>query len=202
MRKSKELKKLPPTFDFYFNIGLHLTLFVIFVVFFGIPSVSKYLDQETIIISSEEETNGIEAPAITFLSHKNHLGWKSDVGNIQIDKFNMVDHCKKIGLTDFQVCISNGTFGLGDFLMGARMKSIDKKDLLLESSNSLLLTEDVTTTRFGRFFTLKFHRTITRNHSDFIVFKMDTTSSFFYSVFIHDESFFLMNQNPFRKKSV
>ena len=51
-----------------FVLGTHsilqLALFVIFLIFFGIPSVEKYLEKETIVISSEEQTYRIEAPAI------------------------------------------------------------------------------------------------------------------------------------------
>ena len=44
---------------FYFNIVLQLSLAVIFLNFFGIPSIQKYLQKETIIVFSEEQTDGI-----------------------------------------------------------------------------------------------------------------------------------------------
>ena len=47
------------------HLVLHVVLFILFMEFFGIPSVQKYIDQDTIVISSEEQTNGIESPAIT-----------------------------------------------------------------------------------------------------------------------------------------
>ena len=128
--KSKGSKRLSPALVFYFNIFLQLTLFVIFLAFFGIPSVVKYLDQETIIISSEEETNGIEAPAITFLALKNHMGWKSAVPNMTYKRFNIVDHCEKIGLPDIEACVSNDTYEFDDFIKGARVGPFYRKSPL------------------------------------------------------------------------
>ena len=55
---------------FLANSILHLALFVLFLIFFGVPSLEKYLEKQTIVISSEEQSNGIEAPAITFALKK------------------------------------------------------------------------------------------------------------------------------------
>ena len=71
MVQSKKVAKLNPTLLFCLNILLELTLFGLFLIYFGIPSISKYLAKETIVISSVEETNGIEAPAITVFVLKN-----------------------------------------------------------------------------------------------------------------------------------
>ena len=186
------MKKLNPTLVFYFNIILQIVLFVIFLIFFGMPSVAKYLDQETIVISSEEKTNGIEAPAITFSALKNNVGWKS-VGNIPYLTFNMVDHCEKIGLPDIGACVSNDTFEFADFIKEA---SVGLSDL----SKSSLQKKDLTITLFGRHFTLKLQRTITRKDSNIILFKMDTNPAFAYNIWVHDEKYFLTNVHPFRKK--
>ena len=191
------MKQLHPTLVFYFNILLQLVLFVIFLVFFGIPSVSKYLDQETIVISSEEKTNGIEAPAITFLALKNHMGWKS-VGNMNLRLFNIVDHCEKIGLPDIGACVSNDTYEFDDFIKEASVGPFNRKHSDLTKSS--LRKEDLTCTPYGRHFTLNLRRTITRNESSFVLFKMDTSPELFYFLWIHDEKYFLININPFRKK--
>ena len=63
-----------------FHLILHIVLFVLFWRFFGDPSVEKYLAEETIVISSHEKTNGIQAPAITivpFQKKNANIGWKS-----------------------------------------------------------------------------------------------------------------------------
>ena len=48
------------------KVILQLGLFLVFLVYFGIPAVQKYVKKDTIIVTSEEDTNGIEAPAVTF----------------------------------------------------------------------------------------------------------------------------------------
>ena len=203
MAKGKEVKKLRPTLVNYSDIILQIILFVIFLVFFGIPSVCKYLDKETMIIFAEEETNGIEAPAITFLGMKNWIGWKS-VDNVTNSQFNIVDHCKDIGFTDLdlEACTANDTFGLDDFLKEAKIGALEPQFVLDEFSmtSSSLWIADMTTTPYGRHFTLKLGRTIKRKDLDFVIFGMDSTSSFYYSVWVHDENFFLVNMNPFRKE--
>ena len=201
MVKSKEVKKLRPILVSYFNIILQLALFVIFMVFFGIPSITKYLEQETMVISSEEETDGIEAPALTFIAYKDQMGWKSYGSPAYL--FKMFDHCKEIGLTDIKACAVNDTYGLADFLKEVRMGvPIWSPSLLNESPTSSLWTEDITMTQYGRHFTFKLGRRITRKDSDMIKFSVDTTSSFFYSIWVHDADFFLTNTNPFRKIGV
>ena len=37
---------------------LQIILFVLFLIFFGVPSVEKYLEKQTIVISSEEQIFG------------------------------------------------------------------------------------------------------------------------------------------------
>ena len=73
--------------------------------------------------------------------------------------------------------------------------------LFRESTTSPLWQEDLTTTFQGRHFTLKPLRNITRNQTDALVFKLDTTSSFGYIFWVHDENFFLSNINPFSTSS-
>ena len=93
MVKRMIAKKVLPSLMCYFDIFFQILLFVVFLIFFGFPSVKKYLDQETIIIKSEEETNGIEAPVITILAMKNFFGWKSkqNVTDTRMELFDMVD---------------------------------------------------------------------------------------------------------------
>ena len=60
------------------NVLLHLVSFLLFLGYFGVPSIEKYLEKQTIIVTSEEQTNGIRAPAVTIFATKNSLlGWKT-----------------------------------------------------------------------------------------------------------------------------
>ena len=190
---------------FCFTSILQSVLFVLFMIFFGIPSVVKYLDKRTMIVFSEEDTNGIEGPAVTFLAAQiNGAGnWKS-VTEIteKNNSLDMIDHCKKIGLTDLEACISNDTLALSDFLKEATHGYFESKSLLSESLMKSLWTEDISTTSSGRHFTLKLPGKITSNFTDIIRFKFATSPSLIITIWIHDENLFLINANPFRKEFV
>ena len=183
---------------FYFNIVLQLSLFVIFLNFFGIPAITKYLQKETMVVYSEEQTDGIEAPAITVFAVKDTgSGWKTVGKNVtSLRSFFMFDQCKKAGFTDVETCVSNDTFGLNEFLKEARLGLYDgmgTTSLFGDPSTSPLWTEDLTVTFSGRYFTLSLSYMITRREIDVILFCVDSTSSFSYTFFVHDENFFLVN---------
>ena len=117
-----------PTLGHCFDALVQFILVVLFLMLFGIPSIQKYLDMETIVVHSEEDTNGIEAPAITVFVLKDtgvgliNLGWKtSDDTVTSLWSFNMVNHCVKIGLTNLATCVSNDTFELSDYLKEAHL---------------------------------------------------------------------------------
>ena len=126
------------------------------------------------------------------------MGWKTVGRNTTSNMFHLVDHCKKIGFTDLEACAKNDSFGLSDFLNEAKIGALEPKSLLLNSS---LWTEDLTATPYGRHFTLKIPGIIRRNHSNFVLFHVDTKSDFYYSIWVHDEKFFLININPFRNNA-
>ena len=44
---------------------LQIVLFFLFLAFFGLPSLDQYQRKETILLKSEEETDGIEVPSVT-----------------------------------------------------------------------------------------------------------------------------------------
>ena len=184
------------SFLFATNLLLHLLLFFLFLIFFGLPSIEKYLAGKTIVIFSEEETNGIEAPAITFLPSKNGWnGWKTVNESIQdpTTSFDMVDHCQRLNTTDMESCILRDTFKLDDFMKVARLGFYVEEHSFLGESSSSFWTKDVTVPYSGRHFTLKPSQKITKDSKDSPAFFLDATFS--YSVFIHDENFFLLNFN-------
>ena len=68
-----------------------------------VNTVQKYLQKETIVIYSEERTNGIEAPAVTIMALRKEIvpmGWKSVQENVSPDTFAMFNHCHEINFTD------------------------------------------------------------------------------------------------------
>ena len=73
-------KHLCSTFVLGTHLTLHIVLFALLFISLGIPSVEKYLEQETIVILSEKKTNGIEAPVITFILKAGKMAGKTSPG--------------------------------------------------------------------------------------------------------------------------
>ena len=44
---------------------VQILLFFLFLAFFGLPSYDQYQKEETLVIKTELETEGIEVPAVT-----------------------------------------------------------------------------------------------------------------------------------------
>ena len=116
MAYRNQVLKLRPTLVLGTNFFLYLVSFLLFLGYFGIKSIEKYLEKQTIIVTSEEQTNGIRAPAVTFSAAKNSiLGWKTLDESIIKDftTFDLFDHCNSINISDIETCVSTDTFRLG-----------------------------------------------------------------------------------------
>ena len=197
MEKGEPNLRWRRTLVFSTDLLLHLLLFLLFLAFFGVPAIEKYLERKTIVIFSEEQTNGIEAPAITFVpSNYSIFGWKSVEESTEdpSTSFDMVDHCRRLNATDMESCISHDTFQLDNFLRAARLGFYSEEYSFLGEASSSFWTEDITIPHLGRHYTLKPSLKITRNSSDTPAFLLD--ASFSYFVFVHDQNFFLLNFNP------
>lgn len=170
---------------------LQFVLFVLFVVFFGVPAVQKYKKKDTIIITSEEDTDGIEAPAVTFTSSFfGNVGWKSLFENASVSyvDFRISDHCKDFGIIN--ECIEGDTFSLSESIIGARLGYGPLERLM----NNTFWSQDLTYTSAGRFYTFKIDRKISHADNDYLNFVLNTTTVA--AVHVHDEKYFLMNSNP------
>ena len=169
------------------NFILQLVLFIIFLIFFGIPSVEKYLKKQTIVISSQEQTNGIEAPSITFVARKRKgvaMGWKSVDRHLNFASFAMVQHCQKMNFTDINVCQKNDTFGRDEFLKSARLGFYKENSTsLFKESSSSMWTEDLTLTYDGRHFTLNPAMKITVAPHHALLFKVNTSLDYYILIF-------------------
>ena len=74
------------------KIVIQLILFIAFLIHFAVPSLKKYGKKETISVTSEAETNGMEAPDVTisvFLGAQCNR-WKSAQGQFTWDTFDLV----------------------------------------------------------------------------------------------------------------
>ena len=183
----------------FMETSLYGLLLVLFMVFFGIPSVEKYQRQETIFLSSRKLTNGIEAPAVTFvvLSNTTGYGWKtktnqtSSVDGRYTNTF-LLDHCKEINQTDLETCISNDSFALTDFLTTATFQMTGSS---LNEKNISSWREDIDITADGRHFTWKPQRFISPAFEDFVFITVRKNFKFY--IYVHDVNFYVLSTNPY-----
>ena len=183
------------------DLFLYGILLVLFMVFFGIPSIQKYQDKETIFLSSEKLTNGIEAPAITIIAVNNNTGYgwktKNNQTSSAVARFThtfLLDHCKEINQTDLETCISEDSFGLTDFLTAATfgMRELASSEGKLNRSS---WKEDMDITANGRHFTWNPQKLISPELEHFMFMTLFKNLNFF--IFVHDPDFYVISTNPF-----
>ena len=177
------------------DLLLYGLLLVLFMVFFGIPSIEKYQKKDTIFVTSQESTNGIEAPAVSLitLNATTGYGWKAHTNqtNSFQNRFNMaflLDHCQEINYTNLEYCIANNSFELTDFMTTATFGMTSVGQL-----NKTSWTEDVGITRNGRVYTWNPQRKITPEKEQ-IVF-LSLYKNFTYFIFVHDIDFNVISAN-------
>ena len=175
---------------------LQVILFLLFLSFFGIPSFDQYQRKETIIVKSEIATNGIEAPAVTIQPSRNNFGWKSVENSTDWYNFDLSEHCNRINMT-LDKCIAKDSTKLDDFLIDIKIgRNFNSSSQLLlnKTISSQFWEEDMTETAFGKFYTVKPPRHITLGQEDCMTIVL--VKNFTFSIFAHDEKFFLKNFNP------
>ena len=170
------------------KIVIQLILFVTFLVHFGIPSLRKYEKEETIIVTSEVKTNGIEAPPVSVAVYQGHQGtaWKSTQGQITWDTFDLVQHCENINMPDIERCMRNDSFKLQDFMREIYFGFPEKNMSISKTpgppslpSVPSSLEEDMSSTPLGRIFTIKATKMMTPYYQDFMVLILNRNFSFF-----------------------
>ena len=108
------------------DLFLYGLLFVLFMVFFGIPSIEQYRKKETIFITSEKMTNGIDAPAISLITVDNNIGYGFKTETNQTNSITakitgnfLWNHCQEINQLDLEGCISSDSYELAEFVKTA-----------------------------------------------------------------------------------
>ena len=155
-KKANIMIKLTSTLKFF----LHTVLFFVFLIFFGYPAIKKYQKKETILVSSEELTNGIEPPALTIMGiHSiNGIGWKTpQYGFDGWNSFRLDEHCAKLNETKIEECVKRDTYQLSDVVKSGQYgfsSNYEWHSTPLNSSVSFW-TQDLTSTNAGSHFTLK-----------------------------------------------
>ena len=176
------------------KVFFHIALFIVFLIFFGYPAITKYQKKETIVVSSEELTNGIEPPALTIMGIDSikGIGWKTPQYALDgWNSFKLDEHCAKLNETKIEECIERDTYQLTDVLKSAQYGFSSKYEWHATPLNSSVFfwTRDLTSSNAGRHFTLKL-----KPSDD--MFLMFLHKNLTFVICVHDEDFFLVNVNP------
>ena len=81
-----------------------------------------------------------------------------------------------------------------EFLKSARLGFDEESFTTLVDETSSMWSEDLTASFLGRHFTLKLSNTLPTTFDGYLMFQLD--NSFDYFIWVHDENFFVPNQNP------
>ena len=174
-----------------------IALLLGFILMFGYPALTKYLDSAVFIQVSTDPLDRstikqVETPAITFCpSHKDSplaKGWKNATDDY-LDVINV--ECGPKTLAEAIACIHKKTFSFNETIPHAmRGTTVDKPLAGPEFWHS-----DVTTITAGQCHTL--------NYSELVGSRLDTNILFFslnpelsYDVMIHDPAFYLHSLTP------
>ena len=94
-------------------------------------------------------------------------------------------------LKNITKCIFGHTFSFNDTIEFAGLGVRSNESLM----RSELWSEDFTMARRGRFYTLNFDKTIGPEYlDDFVMFLLQHKLT--YNIFLHDENYFILNENP------
>ena len=181
------------------DLFLYGLLFVLFMVFFGIPSIEQYQKKETIFITSEKMTNGFDAPAISLIALDNNIGYGFKTETNQTNSLMARStgnflwyHCQEIKQNDLNDCISSDSYELTDFLITAIIDIPIKANF--GKVNKTLWHEDIGLASNGKVFTWNPQRTITRDWNELIFLSLKRNFKFF--IFVHDINFYSMSTSP------
>jgi hypothetical protein len=175
--------------------SIQLVLLMIFFLYFGLPSVQRFQAREVMVVTSKRATGGIPAPAITVMPRnpQTNLGWKSSSLNFTypnlLQAFCGDTTSWNTGIDD---CIKENTYNRTDAFKDVLLGLATRKSLLKDDD---LWTEDVTSTWYGKTYTLNIEKNIGVD---------DATSQLFlavgydlnYIMILHDPFYFAVNSNP------
>ena len=154
------------------RLVLQIILLAIFLHFFGLPAVEKYLKRDVMLVETREDTDGISLPAITISG--------------------LVDQdvpCFSQNLSTG--CIEANTRNLSEILKGVLL-GFEKKEAITLDQN--VVSEDFTSVWAGRQFTLNLPFKIGPDYREdqFIL----VLAPSIVRIYLHDPNFFIFNQNP------
>ena len=173
------IKKLQRTFATSPRLILQLALLIIFLSYFGLPSLWRYLEGEVLTIDSKKETRGVPAPAITFCARSPQTGPWREAGGLE----KSLERCNTS--KDVFACMETQAWAREDVV--TRAEDGRKQDM---SSSNLWKSQFLK--GFWSCHTFSLSGKI--GPSDEIFFHLNR--SMLYAFYIHGPDFFIQNYNP------
>ena len=157
------------------NIVAQIVLLVVFLSFFGMPAIERFLKKDVIIVETLKKTDGIPTPAIT----------------ISVPKQPRNHSCfnKNVSIED---CLEKNYLKQSDIIKNVIMGSTLRKQVNLTSE---IVREDFSGLYAGIYFTLSLPFKIGTDMRKDILF-IGLKANLSYLVFIHDPRYFLFTDNP------
>ena len=167
---------------------LQMVLIFIFLYFFGVPAIKRFLASEVMVVKTLRNSGGkIAAPSITINARnpKTLKGWRGDDRNAE----KYLEAC--LQRNDSETCVDNETYKqsdiFNDILLGYR-----KKLSLMNVTN--LWKKDYLRTIEGSIFTFNFLLSVGPNlWNDRLIFELSYALQ--YRFFIHDPKYFVLTWN-------
>ena len=170
------------------RVVLQMALVFIFLYFFGMPAIKRFLAREVMVVKTLRNTGGkTAAPSITINARnpKTLRGWRGDERNSE----KYLEACLR--QNNNAKCIDNETYGQSDVF----------NDLLLGYSQKLSLMnltnlwrKDYLRTTQGSIFTFDILLNVGPNHlNDRLLFELSHALQ--YRFFIHDPKYFVITWN-------
>ena len=166
---------------------LQMLLFCVFLYTYGIPSIRKLAQQNTIVIKTKKYTNGIQAPSITIAANSrgNEIGWKKKAEHEDI----LQHQCENF--TSVEDCLNSETYPWHFFIKDTLLGYSEKVPLINQTN---IWNPDFTYASYGRSYT--FHPKLRIGPSywtDQVIIPLD--KNFSYGIFVHERNFFVLNEN-------
>ena len=150
---------------------LQILLLTVFLHFFGLPAVEKYLKQDVMVVETKKDTNKVPLPAITI----------SGLVDPEVPCFT-----QNLSTS----CIKANTHNLSANLKGLLL-GFEKKQVI--SLNNKVVSEDFTAVWAGRQFTLNLALEVGPDYlNDQLILLL---APGFVRIYLHDPKFFIFNLN-------
>ena len=194
----------------FLKISFCLVLFITFLLFFGLPSLKKYLAKEVFINKQKISIHAISPPAVTFCAIRKGSSWKPE-NNSEYDSYAekeqdmqmeyesdedldsqsfMLDKCGTFDTAeDVFNCADTKTFNFTETVPYASSEIGPHNRTLL--TNSSYWIQDITLIILGKCHTLNNSVSLGSAKWGFLF-----DPSLDMKIFIHDPHFFLMTANP------